>query len=50
MDITKIPKQEKDRPRVCAYARVSTKSEAQEYSLFMQTKYWENKFRDNNEV
>lgn len=50
MEITKIPRREKEKPRICAYARVSTKSEAQECSLAMQTRYWEDKFKGNNEV
>ncbi|MDE6604777.1 MAG: recombinase family protein [Clostridia bacterium] len=50
MEIIKIPMREKGKPRVCAYARVSTKSEAQECSLAMQTRYWEDKFNGNNEV
>lgn len=50
MEITKIPMREKGKPRLCAYTRVSTKKEEQEFSLNMQNNYWENKFKNNDEV
>lgn len=50
MQVTKITKTICDKPRVCAYARVSTNHDAQEDSLEVQIAYWDKKFKDNPDV
>ena len=50
MQITKTPKTVKKKPRVCAYARVSTDKLDQANSLAAQTDYWNRRFTDNADV
>ena len=50
MQITKTPKTVKQKPRVCAYARVSTDKLDQVNSLVIQTRYWNKRFSNNPDV
>lgn len=50
MQITKRPMTVKKKPRVCAYARVSTDKLDQANSLAAQTDYWNRRFTDNPDV
>ena len=50
MQITKTPKTVKQKPRVCAYARVSTDKLDQANSLAAQTDYWNRRFTQDPDV
>lgn len=50
MQITKRPMTVKKKPRVCAYARVSTDKLDQANSLVAQSDYWNRRFMDNPDV
>ena len=50
MNIQEIPTTRKEKPRVCAYVRVSTDSEAQEDSFAFQSNYWQNRFENDESV
>ena len=50
MQITKTPKTVKQKPRVCAYARVSTDKLDQANSLTAQTNYWNRRFTQDSDV
>ncbi|MDD4292145.1 MAG: hypothetical protein PHX51_07945 [Clostridia bacterium] len=43
MNIQEIPTKKVEKPRVCAYVRVSTDSDAQEDSFAFQSNYWQEK-------
>lgn len=50
MKTTRIPTtNEKQKPKVCAYVRVSTRKEEQEYSFIAQSNYWNQKLSENRE-
>ena len=50
MNIQEIPTTRKEKPRVCAYVRVSTDSEAQEDSFAFQSNYWQKRFASDESV
>ena len=50
MNIQEIPTTRKEKPRVCAYVRVSTDSEAQEDSFAFQSNYWQRRFESDESV
>ena len=50
MNIQEIPTKKVEKPRVCAYVRVSTDSDAQEDSFAFQSIYWQNRFENDESV
>lgn len=50
MEITVIPKKERAKPRIGAYARVSSSSDAQEDSLAFQAEYWNKRFENDSSI
>ena len=52
MNIQEIPTTRKEKPRVCAYVRVSTDSEAQEDSFAFQSNYYmvKGKYKKSDEL
>ena len=50
MNIQEIPTKKVEKPRVCAYVRVSTDSEAQEDSFAFQSNYWQKRFESDESV
>ena len=50
MQITKTPKTVKQKPMVCAYARVSTDKIDQANSIVAQTDYWNRRFTQDRDV
>ena len=50
MQITKTPKTVKQKPRVCAYARVSTDKIDQANSWVAQMDYWNRRFTQDRDV
>ncbi len=50
MEITKIPMQTPEKPRIGVYVRVSTKKEEQEYSFAFQSQYWNQRFGNDQSI
>ena len=50
MNIQELPLKRRGKPRVCAYVRVSTDSDAQEDSFVFQSNYWKNRFNHDASV
>ena len=50
MNIQEIPTKKVEKPRVCAYVRVSTDSDAQEDSFAFQSNYWQRRFESDESV
>ena len=50
MNIQELPLKRREKPRVCAYVRVSTDSDAQEDSFVFQSNYWQNRFNNDASV
>lgn len=50
MIIQEIPTKKEEKPRVCAYVRISTDSDAQEDSFAFQSNYWQRRFESDESV
>lgn len=50
MNIQEIPTKKVEKPRVCAYVRVSTDSDAQEDSFVFQSNYWQKRLENDESV
>lgn len=50
MEVTKIPKQKAQKPKIGVYVRVSTKREEQEDSFTFQSQYWNKRFENDSSI